>query len=453
MLRDLKPDDFYDDNCRAIFQAAGDAERRGMIPDLQAVHQVLAESKAPERVFAALLKFAKIPTSAANHEMIIANLQDLSSKRKLSAKLEQLQKLIDRPNTTHEEIIEEMRQEIASTHTRSNAAKRIITLDELMSMELKPTKWMIPGILPEGISKLEAQPKIGKSWMAIDMAVGMALGGQVMGRKVDTKRVLFIGLEDSKQRLHSRIRKQSHLEQTPISSPNLQLAVEWEIGAEGLIHLSNQLRYHHVDFIVIDTYARFFCPRDSNDYGESTGILASLKSLVDEHKTSILLIHHTKKNQTADDFVTHGIGSTGVAGGVDTILSLSKKRNQQDGILRITGRDCEEQELGIHFDIATCRWMVIGSAAEITDSRERQEIIDILKAAKGSMGPRDIAGALGKNVGAVKFLLSKMVNDGLITRLHRGEYIPLITNLTNYANLANHANHANFDEAQELDFE
>ena len=42
--------------------------------------------------------------------------------------------------------------------------------DELMAMEFAPPRWAVPGFLAEGVSLLAGPPKVGKSWLALDLA-------------------------------------------------------------------------------------------------------------------------------------------------------------------------------------------------------------------------------------------------------------------------------------------
>jgi putative DNA primase/helicase len=47
-------------------------------------------------------------------------------------------------------------------------APQMMTLDELLSLEFKPVKWIVPNILCEGLTIFAGRPKLGKSWGVID---------------------------------------------------------------------------------------------------------------------------------------------------------------------------------------------------------------------------------------------------------------------------------------------
>src|SRR5258708_19570344 len=81
----------------------------------------------------------------------------------------------------------------------------IFPLKALLQKELPPVKWAIPGILPEGLTLLCGKPKMGKSWLVLGFALGIACGGYVLGKvNVEQGYVLYLSLEDNERRLQRR---------------------------------------------------------------------------------------------------------------------------------------------------------------------------------------------------------------------------------------------------------
>ena len=75
-------------------------------------------------------------------------------------------------------------------------------------MELPPVKWVVPDLLPEGVTLLAGKPKLGKSWLAFGLAVAVASGGVVLGTKrVERGEALYLALEDNQRRLQKRLGK------------------------------------------------------------------------------------------------------------------------------------------------------------------------------------------------------------------------------------------------------
>jgi hypothetical protein len=47
----------------------------------------------------------------------------------------------------------------------------IFSAADLQGRVFPPIKWIVPDILPEGLTLLAGKPKLGKSWLALDIAV------------------------------------------------------------------------------------------------------------------------------------------------------------------------------------------------------------------------------------------------------------------------------------------
>jgi AAA domain len=77
----------------------------------------------------------------------------------------------------------------------------------LLAEEFPPIRWVVPDVLPEGVTILAGKPKLGKSWLAMDLCLGVAQGGAVLGTKrVEGGPCLYLALEDSPRRLQRRLR-------------------------------------------------------------------------------------------------------------------------------------------------------------------------------------------------------------------------------------------------------
>jgi AAA domain len=64
----------------------------------------------------------------------------------------------------------------------------------------------VPTLFPEGVTILAGRPKVGKSWMALDIGLGLAGGYYILGTiKLEPADVLYAALEDNPRRLRSRI--------------------------------------------------------------------------------------------------------------------------------------------------------------------------------------------------------------------------------------------------------
>jgi len=81
------------------------------------------------------------------------------------------------------------------------------TAMELMTTKFDDPGWAVPKIIPEGVSLLVGASKIGKSWLALDLAIAVASGGRFLGHiEVEAGEVLYLALEDTKRRLQNRLK-------------------------------------------------------------------------------------------------------------------------------------------------------------------------------------------------------------------------------------------------------
>jgi len=303
----------------------------------------------------------------------------------------------------------------------------IFNLPDLLSWELPPMRWTVPDMLPEGLTLLAGKPKLGKSWLALSVALSIAAGGVALGTQpVERGDVLYLALEDNARRLQSRARRLlATMSETP---SNLDFALDWpRLGEGGLACLEEYFKTHpDLRLVVIDTWARVAPPsgeRRCSQYEGDYEALLPLKRLADSSHVSILVVHHLRKTASSD-VLDEIIGSTGVTGAVDGTLILKRDRGQNEATLFVTGRDVErEQQLALSFDATTALWTLVGNADELRCTRARQEILDLLREqGNDGMSARVIAEALQKNYHTTRSLLRKMEEVGEVRRSN-GKYI------------------------------
>ena len=131
--------------------------------------------------------------------------------------------------------------------------------------------------------------------------------------------------------------------------------------------------------------------------------------------------HHVRKMDADDPFDTVS-GTLGLTGAADTLLIL--KRQSGGVTLFAKGRDIEESETAIQFEKNTCRWTILGAAADVHRSAERRSIMDTLaKSDDAGLSVSEIVAAVeGSNRNAIEVLLHKMKEAEEVT-VRRGVYV------------------------------
>src|SRR5262245_24639725 len=98
---------------------------------------------------------------------------------------------------------------VNKVHPRPNWREMVFSALDLQRKEFNPISYVVTGLIPDGLSILVGRPKIGKSWLALEIVLAVASkdGTCLGGRKVEHGNVLYCACEDSERRLQSRITK------------------------------------------------------------------------------------------------------------------------------------------------------------------------------------------------------------------------------------------------------
>jgi predicted ATP-dependent serine protease len=297
-----------------------------------------------------------------------------------------------------------------------------VTAVEVENTEIKVPKFAVEGLLPTGLTILGGRPKIGKSWLALHIADAISRSQPVLGNIPTVGGpVLYLALEDTIRRLQQRLRA---VRQGADAGVNLALAVSWpRMDGDGLNKLEDELTRYAWQAIIIDTFQKIRPEQDSRAsvYGNDYAAVQEIKALADKYQTAILMLHHLRKG-TSNDPVEEISGSTGLTGAVDTIWVLKRDRTQADGVLFVTGRDIEEQEIALQFDKATGLWTALGDAEEYRTTEERRAIRKVLQEAAAPLTPKQVADVLDKPQAVVKKTLARMAAAGTVGKAGYGLY-------------------------------
>jgi hypothetical protein len=334
-------------------------------------------------------------------------------------------------------------QDVWERVVRDGHATPTITAAELMDMTFEPTRWVVPDVLPEGLSLLAGKPKKGKSWMALGMCEAVAAGGVAFGtRRVEQGDTLYLALEDNRKRLQKRLKKVLNGEPAP---DRMHLHTEWPRLDEGGAEQLDEWLTNHPDarLVVIDTLAKIRRPASgANFYGEDYAALEKLLPLAAKHGVAIVVIHHLRK-MAASDPMDEISSSTGLTAGVDGFLILRRTPGSKGPTLFVDGRDIEEPtEYALRWNLNTATWTIEGDAEEVHLSEERGNILLTLNRAGEPMTPKEVADVMpGTTHNNVKKLMWVMLGDGQLIKDDKGRYSP--ANPTTYGNSGNRGNPGN----------
>jgi hypothetical protein len=300
------------------------------------------------------------------------------------------------------------------------------TADELMDITFPEPTWAVPGLIAEGVTLLCGPPKVGKSWLSLNLGLSIAAGLPALGTiPVDAGPVLYLALEDTPRRLQSRMRKVLAGRRAP-SGLTLDTYCP-ALPAGGVEYIAGWLDEHPgARLIVIDvlTKVRGSAPHGASAYEADYAAVGHIKRLADAYAVPVVLVHHVRK-AGSEDFLAEVSGTNGLAGAADAVLVLKRGRAQADGVLHVTGRDVEETEMALSFDADHGAWSLLdGPTEEHLMHDTRATVSRFLRESPGRK-PAQIAEALQLNPTTVRQTCARMAKDGQIRTGSGGTYYPL----------------------------
>lgn len=295
-----------------------------------------------------------------------------------------------------------------------------MTAAQLQRMQFDPLRYVIPGYLAEGATLLAGKPKLGKSWLVLDWCISVSLGGFAMGSvKCEQGDVLYAALEDNNRRLKRRM--EQVIPDGDLWPERLTLTTTMKrVDDGGLAWIKAWARSsQNPRLVVIDTLAKVKPPakRNDNPYESDYRAVAPFLALAAELQLAIVIVHHTRKAD-ADDPLDMVSGTTGLTGGVDSVMVLT--RDGQGTVLHGRGRDLDDIESAVKLD-SSGRWSLLGDADEVRRSKERNAILEAVRTL-GEAGPKEIAEASELKLDSVKHLVLRMVAANELEKLERGRY-------------------------------
>lgn len=317
-----------------------------------------------------------------------------------------------------------------------------ITAQDLSEKSFPPLQWLVDGILPEGTYLLSAKPKVGKSWMALDIALSVATGEPALGRKTSQGKAIYLALEDNQRRLQDRLKILRP--DGSYATPNLILHTEWLAFNEGgLEKLEELIKVEKPRLVVIDTLAKVRPPANNQAYQSDYKALAPLTTLANKHQCCILIVTHNRKGKSEGDALEQVSGTLGLTGAVDGALIIDGNRSDRQYRLSLIGRDIpNEDELAITLEGG--KWRVLGQANLVIVKSQRKEILNLLESNPIGLAPKEIATALAKEGGAVRKMLKSMLEANQVINCQGIYFHPThIIHTGNESNVSNGGNNGN----------
>lgn len=241
---------------------------------------------------------------------------------------------------------------------------KTISMTELYENVFISNPPIIDGLLYPGTYLFVGAPKLGKSFFMIQLAYHVSTGTPLWNYNVRKGTVLYLALEDNYSRLQTRLYRMFGSE----STDNMHLSTVSKQLGNGLIEQLNRFITDHKDtnLIIIDTLQKVReIGGEKFSYANDYEIISQLKRFADNNKICLMLVHHTRKQKSDDNFDMIS-GTNGLLGAADGAFLLHKeKRTSNSAVLEISGRDQQDQKLHLIRNTESLAWELENAETEL----------------------------------------------------------------------------------------
>ena len=221
---------------------------------------------------------------------------------------------------------------------------KTVTMSELYDTAYLNKPAIIDGLLYPGTYLFVGAPKVGKSFLMAQLAYHVSTGKELWENDVRQGKVLYLALEDDYSRLQKRLYRMFGTDGTD----NLYFSVSAKNLSGGLFDQLEKFISENPDtrLIIIDTLQKIReSATEKYSYASDYEVIAQLKKFSDRYGICLLLVHHTRK-QNSDDKFDMISGTNGLLGAADGAFLLQKeKRTSKTATLEVSGRDQQDQKL------------------------------------------------------------------------------------------------------------
>jgi hypothetical protein len=129
----------------------------------------------------------------------------------------------------------------------------------------------------------------------------------------------------------------------------------------------------------VDTLQKVRGNNDGHTYSSDYQDICQLKRFTDNRNLCLMIVHHTRKQQSEDRFDTIS-GTNGLLGAADGAFLLTKaKRTANDAVLDIAGRDQQDQRMHLVRNTKTLLWDMESAETELWEEEPDPLLEEVAK--------------------------------------------------------------------------
>lgn len=252
-----------------------------------------------------------------------------------------------------ERRVAEVVEQTATETDRLRAHPTMISGHDLLAADYPEPRWAVPGLVPVGLTLFAGPPKVGKSAVVLDIALGVACGAVCLSYLACCAGdVLYLSLDnDTPRRLQQRMRHHLGGRALPADA-RIDFVTDWATGPTGIADCYRWAQQaDNPLLVVVDTLVKvepdFEGAANQNSYAASTRVLTRWSKFAHRADVAVVMVHHDRKGE-ADDWLNRISGSRGLTATAQNLLMLDAKRGEPTGLLRVSGRDVTTDDLNLY---------------------------------------------------------------------------------------------------------
>lgn len=195
--------------------------------------------------------------------------------------------------------------------------------------------WLIEGLWTRSaVGLISAWAKVGKTWLAVEMALAVASGRPALGHFATHAPgpVLFYGAEDDPPALRTRFEGVARARGVDLAHVPVYLLDVAELRLDRGAHLASlratlEVREPKPRMLVLDPFVRMV-GIDENSSAEVSAVLGSLRTIQRDFGVAVVVVHHMRKSSGSS--LGHQVrGSGDFAAWYDSALYLTLKGDER----------------------------------------------------------------------------------------------------------------------------
>jgi archaellum biogenesis ATPase FlaH len=236
------------------------------------------------------------------------------------------------------DIWQVMEDLVSNFSAYSGKTERLVfSAARLCSSDVGELTWVLKGwIMAGGINLIAGMPAAGKSFLVLDLAIGITSSGSAWNNQPITQgKVLYHFLDGSYRGMRSRVLNlcKGRGIQPPadlifdFSPLNLKVTAE-------VLALRQRIKRMGVSVVIFDVMAKFIPGADENSVAEISPMMNTLREIANQTGTTFILIHHLNKGGNPN--LSYRVrGSSDILGSVDTAIVVEYEHQNAANSMRI----------------------------------------------------------------------------------------------------------------------